>query len=53
VTRERFLLVFVVAAACGVAAGFLSVLLSSQFAGYRPAIEIPGERELADFTLID
>jgi protein SCO1/2 len=47
------LLVFVVAAVGGVAAGFLVVLLSNQFTGYRPAIEIPGERELAYFTLID
>jgi len=29
------------------------MLLSNQFTGYRPAIEIPSERELADFTLMD
>jgi protein SCO1/2 len=51
--RKRFLFVFIVAAVGGIATGFLSVLLSNQFVGYGPAIEIPGERELADFTLID
>jgi protein SCO1/2 len=35
--RKRFLFVFIVAAVGGIAAGFLSVLLSNQFVGYRPA----------------
>jgi hypothetical protein len=47
------LLVFVIAAVGGVAAGFLAMLFAGQFIGYRPVIEIPGERELADFTLTE
>jgi hypothetical protein len=39
---RRFLFVFVVAAMSGVAAGLLATLFTSQFTGYRPAIEIPG-----------
>jgi hypothetical protein len=43
VMRE-LLLVFVIAAVGGVAAGFLAMLFAGQFIGYRPVIEIPGER---------
>jgi cytochrome oxidase Cu insertion factor (SCO1/SenC/PrrC family) len=50
---EEFLFVFVVAAAGGVAAGFLAVLFTSQFSGYRPTIEIPAEQELVGFMLTD
>jgi hypothetical protein len=50
---RRFLFVFVVAAVGGVAAGFLAMLFTSQFSGYRPTIEIPAEQELVGFMLTD
>jgi|FaiFalDrversion2_1042247.scaffolds.fasta_scaffold43276_1 cytochrome oxidase Cu insertion factor (SCO1/SenC/PrrC family) len=37
----------------GFATGFLATFFACQFSGYRSAIKIPGEQELADFTLTD
>ena len=45
--------VFAVAAVGGFATGFLATFFACQFSGYRSAIKIPGEQELADFTLTD
>jgi cytochrome oxidase Cu insertion factor (SCO1/SenC/PrrC family) len=51
--NEGVLFVFAVAAVGGFATGFLATFFACQFSGYRSAIKIPGEQELADFTLTD
>jgi protein SCO1/2 len=47
--NERLLIIFTIAAVAGIAAGALAATMS----GKEPAIEIPGERTLPDFTLTD
>jgi len=52
--NRRLLIIFAVAAVAGVAAGaFAATMSGGLFQGYRPAIEIPGERVLPDFMLVD
>jgi protein SCO1/2 len=52
--NKRLLIIFTIAAVAGIAAGALAATMSGRlFQGYKPAIEIPGERTLTDFTLTD